>query len=91
MTPTATIAEWRTLEHISPGDLIQVTPYVMGYVCWVELADGENTTSHGIGYLGTDGDYHERTAKEEYVVFLQHAVIGKLRHVESRAMAWMAA
>lgn len=82
------ISTVRNIKDLSAGDLVQVNAHVKGFVCWTNLADGENSFSHWIGYLGLDGTYHERTATETYTVFLEAPEIGAHRHVEQEAMSW---
>lgn len=75
----------RFLSNVRPGNLVSVNSLRLGFVCWVEVSE---TGSHGFGYLGLDGEYHETYQKSDrIVVWLEHPMIGAHRNIEAQAMA----
>ena len=71
----------RDLHELRSGDLIVVNGAgTLGFLCW--------TDPTAIGYLGTDGEYHERTALPTYTVWVEHPMIGAKREIEARAASW---
>jgi hypothetical protein len=86
MKTTQTISVVRPFAQIRPGDLIS-TGYGLAFVAWTTTADGEFSYSNDIGYQYPAGEYHERTARAEYEVWLEHPVIGQNRDLEASLIA----
>ncbi len=87
-SPTRQSSSIKPLTALEPGQFITVRPGVLGFICWILFGDGENSFGNMIGYLGTDGEYHERDARDEYEYWHEHPVIGAKRHLETQAAEW---
>lgn len=86
-----TIDVVRPLAQLKAGDLISAGAN-LAFVCWVEISEASEESgpeNRTIAYRDVNGgDYHERTARDSYTVWLEHPAIGAHRTLEAECLAW---